>query len=538
MGIAVEGAPPAAPYRGEDRRRTATAVEPPIGRPYLAAVWLVGLWWLVLTFFMPLTTQGPVRLPVVVNMLHAGAGLMALTVACLAIARWRLAGDAPALWIGVAGLVSALLRYGLVELWPSASPDGLAPVIAYHARPAVMMVHLMLIVGAVVVSPVDARWSAPRLLSFAVATAAVLGGLLAAMPELHAVVGVLTGQASGGEVGTLGLIPFVWVAAGFLITRKGRRAGRWLWTWFGLLLFSMALAEFTRVLTTPPAEIGLFARDSLRLLGLTLAAYGATRELLYTHRDVSVRLARSEFNHHSARLAAEERAHEARSALAAIEGATRTLEHYKDRLPPETRESLTLAVSVEIRRLQRLVSVEEAPADRTAFGIAHTLLPLVITERARGTTISATISADLQAFGRPGSTAEVVQTLLDNARRYAPDAPIDVDALVEGDRVVVRVGDRGPGVAPEQREAIFRRGVRGEAATDGDGSGLGLYLADKLMREQGGQLWVDGRPGGGASFALALPAAPSAVGGETLQDLQDAGHVGQRHTLATALRRH
>jgi two-component system CitB family sensor kinase len=69
--------------------------------------------------------------------------------------------------------------------------------------------------------------------------------------------------------------------------------------------------------------------------------------------------------------------------------------------------------------------------------------------------------------------------------------------------VEVRVEDRGPGIPREHHEHIFQRGWRGE--TPAAGSGLGLYNAWRLAREQQGSVWVESRPGGGAAFVLALP---------------------------------
>src|SRR3712207_6129192 len=125
----------------------------------------------------------------------------------------------------------------------------------------------------------------------------------------------------------------------------------------------------------------------------------------------SSRVAQSEFRAltadekiRSAQAAAEERAHEARSALAAIEGATRTLEHYRDRLPQETQAALSTAISGEIRRLQRLVSVEESTGEITEFSLAESLAPIVASERARGVAVDVRVPGHLNVIGRAGAT--------------------------------------------------------------------------------------------------------------------------------------
>jgi signal transduction histidine kinase len=102
------------------------------------------------------------------------------------------------------------------------------------------------------------------------------------------------------------------------------------------------------------------------------------------------------------------------------------------------------------------------------------------------------------------SLQEILQNLLDNARRYAPGSSIDVRAARADAWVVLRVDDRGPGIPRDEHERVFERGYCSGARRDG--SGLGLYVAARLLRDQGGHLRVEDRAGGGASFVLTLPA--------------------------------
>jgi signal transduction histidine kinase len=77
-----------------------------------------------------------------------------------------------------------------------------------------------------------------------------------------------------------------------------------------------------------------------------------------------------------------------------------------------------------------------------------------------------------------------------------------VSAKATNDRIELRVEDRGPGVRADIRRLIFERGWRGQ--DDVEGSGLGLYVAARLVRDQGGDLHVEERAGGGASFVMTL----------------------------------
>jgi signal transduction histidine kinase len=107
----------------------------------------------------------------------------------------------------------------------------------------------------------------------------------------------------------------------------------------------------------------------------------------------------------------------------------------------------------------------------------------------------------LEVCGDPDRTAQVLVALLTNAQRHAPGSPVDVRTAISDDRVVLYVEDRGPGVPPRLRERVFERRMK---AVGSDGSGLGLFIARRLMEEQGGTIDVAPRTGGGCSVVLSF----------------------------------
>ncbi len=109
------------------------------------------------------------------------------------------------------------------------------------------------------------------------------------------------------------------------------------------------------------------------------------------------------------------------------------------------------------------------------------------------------------AAGDPARLEQCLAALVDNALRYAPVGPITLSGELAGGEVVLHVRDQGPGVAEAEREAIFERFVRGMAAVDTRGSGIGLSVAQLLMQAMGGRLTVGEAPGGGADFRIHLP---------------------------------
>lgn len=106
----------------------------------------------------------------------------------------------------------------------------------------------------------------------------------------------------------------------------------------------------------------------------------------------------------------------------------------------------------------------------------------------------------------PTSLARILDNLLDNAQRYAPNAPIEIDKRVIGNKAVIRVMDRGPGLSPEEIEKVrqpFYR-VEGFRSSAGGGSGLGLAIVKQLVLVNGWQLVLRPRAGGGLEAEVTL----------------------------------
>jgi len=113
------------------------------------------------------------------------------------------------------------------------------------------------------------------------------------------------------------------------------------------------------------------------------------------------------------------------------------------------------------------------------------------------------VEADVSVLTR------ALRNLLENAAKYAPaGSTVAVRAFADGDKITVEVADTGPGVAPDERQAIFQPFVRASTATPGiQGSGLGLALVAAAAKAHGGSVEVRDRNGGGAVFTLQLPTA-------------------------------
>ena len=74
---------------------------------------------------------------------------------------------------------------------------------------------------------------------------------------------------------------------------------------------------------------------------------------------------------------------------------------------------------------------------------------------------------------------------------------------------MIRVVDRGPGIAPGQREQVFQPFYRAAGPADHGGSGLGLAIARGFTEANGGTLHAESLPGQGSTFVFELPLAGS-----------------------------
>jgi signal transduction histidine kinase len=113
-----------------------------------------------------------------------------------------------------------------------------------------------------------------------------------------------------------------------------------------------------------------------------------------------------------------------------------------------------------------------------------------------------------RVVGSARQYSQVVRNLIDNAARHAR-AVVAVEVTTDDDEVVVSVEDDGPGIAEEDRERVFERFTRLDAARarDGGGSGLGLAVVKRIVVAHGGTVQITNGNGSGARFEVRLPRA-------------------------------
>ena len=104
----------------------------------------------------------------------------------------------------------------------------------------------------------------------------------------------------------------------------------------------------------------------------------------------------------------------------------------------------------------------------------------------------------------------IIENLISNAIKYShPNGTISLNLKTEGKLAVVQIKDQGVGIQPEYHDQLFKKFSRidNELSHQADGSGVGLYLAQKLAEAHGGQIKVSSVVGVGTSFSLEIPGA-------------------------------
>jgi EAL domain-containing protein (putative c-di-GMP-specific phosphodiesterase class I) len=230
-----------------------------------------------------------------------------------------------------------------------------------------------------------------------------------------------------------------------------------------------------------------------------------------------------------ARLEASERfgamaVHEMRNPIAVLTLALDTLRGSPGPVPSTESGHLLEMAATSARRVEALAAdlLSAAKLQRAEFTVRHERFDLGLTvstavEHARltsGREVGWAAPAEpTLALGDDERERQVLANLLDNALASTPGGePVVVSCVSEPDRLVVRVADAGPGIGVEDRHRLFDPFTQLVDAGRATGTGLGLHIVQELVRAQGGTVWVEDNPGGGAVFCHTVPRVTAPVG--------------------------
>lgn len=103
---------------------------------------------------------------------------------------------------------------------------------------------------------------------------------------------------------------------------------------------------------------------------------------------------------------------------------------------------------------------------------------------------------------------QVLANLLTNAMRYGAGRPVRVSVSAVDEQACVEVQDQGIGISPQNLERIFQQFERAEGSEGSAGLGLGLFIAEQIVKAHGGRIQVESEEGRGSLFRVLLPLNP------------------------------
>jgi two-component system sensor histidine kinase KdpD len=263
----------------------------------------------------------------------------------------------------------------------------------------------------------------------------------------------------------------------------------------GTLLVPAAAEEIARVRVAPALEA---------LLGAALERERLTREVVETDAlrrsdEIKTAVLRSV-------------SHDLRSPLTAIVTAGEALS--SPALSDSERAELSDSIVLESARLTRLVDqlldlsrLQAGAAEPRADWISlDEVIHAAVEDTGAGEDrVRLAIAPDLPLIRADATQLRrAFANLIENGLRHGAGHPVSVRARVSGNRILMRVVDQGPGIAPAEQERIFMPFYRGPRPT-GTGSGLGLAIVRGFVEANGGQVHVESLPGQGSSFVVELP---------------------------------
>jgi signal transduction histidine kinase len=214
--------------------------------------------------------------------------------------------------------------------------------------------------------------------------------------------------------------------------------------------------------------------------------------------------------------------HEVRTPLAGLRSAVESFELGAEHMSVDEDQQLRRIMMRQLKRLERLVDdlselsrIEsgDMPLDRCEVDLFALVRDLCedFADRAAQKALRFVVSGNpVRVCADPVRLQQAVSNLIDNALKYGGDNDtIEIDVSAEGENAVVAVTDHGEGVAPEEKERIFRRFYRVDKSRSQDvsGSGLGLAITKHLVLLHRGSVDVVSMPGEGATFYVRIPKA-------------------------------
>lgn len=213
--------------------------------------------------------------------------------------------------------------------------------------------------------------------------------------------------------------------------------------------------------------------------------------------------------------------HELRTPMTAIRGSLSTiLEGYAGEISVTAREFLTAAYNENdrlIRLVNNLLNISRIESGRFKFVYTPVNMNAILLEVTNNLQSAAkekgifmeykpntsvpTISADEDKI------KEVLINLIGNAIKFTHKGGVSVGLEYKDGMVITSISDTGSGIAPEDKDLLFKKfsQVQGNYAKQTGGTGLGLYICKIIIEGLKGKIWLDSTVGRGSTFYFSLP---------------------------------
>jgi signal transduction histidine kinase len=311
--------------------------------------------------------------------------------------------------------------------------------------------------------------------------------------------------------------------------RLGQLEQRFLDRMERILIISAALAVVAGLVMGAFVSRGLTAPLQRLAEAARAVASGDLSQQVHAEGSAEIAEVAQAFNEMTSALSESERqrqnmvadvAHELRSPLAVLQGNLRAI---LDDLYPSDKGEISRLYD-ETRLLSRLVEdlreLALADAGQLRLHLRATDLGQIVESTLESlgpaagfgqVCLEAKLPSDLPAVvADPDRVAQVLRNLLLNALRHTPaGGSVTVMAGLASGMVEIAVSDTGEGIAPQDLTHVFERLWRADPARTrtGGGTGLGLSVAQSLVKAQGGRIWAESTLGEGSTFRFTLPLA-------------------------------
>ena len=444
---------------------------------------------------------------------RASTLMLAAVVVAVALFHWRVTGRSGGLLIAVAAL-----GWGVVAIIDLAAGNDVQTGWLAVFRFGVSLLAIAHLSRALWGPDVNTRLQARGIFLRAAVALAVLGVVTRFV--------LPSGWTPAGVAGVHLSLATLWAMVGGVGVLRAVERRSVLLAWLAWTCIAVGTAELDRFLAWAVDPSWLVGSAVVRGSGMLIAAVGAALAVARTASDrrtdlLAVELQRRQFEAETAS-EARERRHEIGNALAAIEGATLTLERHRGRLTEDQQAELEQAVLAGTEHLRRLITSEGREELTSAWPLRDIVGWQAAAAASRGVRLEVTGDLELRVLGNRHLADEVLANLLLNAERHgrtSADGRVHVEVGRAGDHVVVRVIDEGPGVPEGFEHLIFEPGVR--LNDEVSGSGLGLHVARRLMRQQRGDLTCEPYAGGACFVMFFRPSSRLEAVGVEAHEVED-----------------